>query len=95
MTPLGGIERIQAILGELYPLPAIPLRHDDPYTLLLAVVLSAQCTDARVNEVAPRLFARARTPEAMAVLSARGAVGPHGRGIRVGSPVCAVRPPSG
>ncbi len=49
-------------------MPAIPLRHDDPYTLLVAVVLSAQCTDARVNEVAPRLFAVARTPDAMAAL---------------------------
>ena len=42
-----------------------------PYTLLIAVVLSAQCTDVRVNQVAPLLFARARTPEAMARLSPR------------------------
>ena len=61
-------ERIHALLGELYPAPPIPLGHEDPFTLLVAVVLSAQCTDARVNEVAPRLFARARTPEAMARL---------------------------
>jgi len=61
-------ERIAKILDRLYPMPAIPLRHEDPYTLLVAVVLSAQCTDARVNEVAPRLFAEARTPEAMAGL---------------------------
>jgi len=51
--------RIQKILAELYPFPPIPLPHEDPFTLLVAVVLSAQCTDARVNEVAPRLFARA------------------------------------
>jgi endonuclease-3 len=60
--------RIGRILGELYPAPPIPLGHEDPFTLLVAVVLSAQCTDARVNEVTPRLFARARTPGAMARL---------------------------
>jgi endonuclease-3 len=60
--------KIGAILDQLYPLPPIPLAHEDPYTLLVAVVLSAQCTDARVNEVAPRLFALANTPEAMAKL---------------------------
>lgn len=43
-------------LRELYPEPAIPLSHDDPFTLLVAVVLSAQCTDQRVNEVTPRLW---------------------------------------
>jgi len=62
--------RIQAILEELYPDPPIPLEHADPYTLLVAVLLSAQCTDERVNQVTPRLFALARTPEAMARLSA-------------------------
>ncbi len=55
-------------LAELYPQPAVPLLHDDAYTLLIAVLLSAQCTDARVNEVTPRLFAVAETPEAMAKL---------------------------
>jgi endonuclease-3 len=63
--------RIATILAELYPMPPIPLRHADPYTLLVAVVLSAQCTDARVNVVTPTLFARARTPEAMAALASR------------------------
>lgn len=53
------------MLEELYPEVPIPLDHDDPYTLLVAVLLSAQCTDARVNTVTPHLFARARTPEAM------------------------------
>jgi len=52
-------------LAELYPETPIPLEHRDPYTLLVAVVLSAQCTDKRVNEVAPRLFAQADTPEGM------------------------------
>jgi endonuclease-3 len=64
-------ERIGKILAELYPMPPIPLRHQDPYTLLVAVVLSAQCTDARVNVVTPALFARARTPAAMAALPVR------------------------
>lgn len=55
-------------LAELYPHPPIPLDHRDPYTLLVAVLLSAQCTDRRVNEVTPRLFARAAAPAAMAAL---------------------------
>jgi len=62
--------RVQGILDELYPDVDVPLDHRDPYTLLVAVVLSAQCTDVRVNQVAPRLFARASTPEKMAKLSA-------------------------
>ena len=55
-----------AILDELYPETAIPLEHRDPFTLLVAVVLSAQTTDKKVNQVTPELFARAPTPEAMA-----------------------------
>jgi endonuclease-3 len=62
-------ERIAAILDRLYPDPPIPLDHVDPFTLLVAVVLSAQTTDKKVNEVTPALFARAPTPEAMAALS--------------------------
>jgi endonuclease-3 len=62
-------ERIRKILDELHPEPDVPLDHVDPYTLLIAVMLSAQCTDERVNEVAPRLFARASTPEQMLGLS--------------------------
>lgn len=57
---------VAARLAELYPDPPIPLHHRDAYTLLVAVVLSAQCTDERVNQVTPRLFALADTPEAMA-----------------------------
>ena len=53
-------------LAELYPETPTPLRHKDAFTLLVAVVLSAQCTDKRVNEVTPRLFALAETPGAMA-----------------------------
>lgn len=55
-------------LAELYPETPIPLDHRDPFTLLVAVLLSAQCTDARVNRVTPALFALADTPEAMADL---------------------------
>lgn len=53
-------------LAELYPHPPIPLAHRDPYTLLVAVLLSAQCTDKRVNEVTPHLWALADNPAAMA-----------------------------
>lgn len=67
--------RVHAILDDLFPAPAIPLDHADPFTLLVAVVLSAQCTDARVNLVTPALFARANTPAAMATLGA-GAILP-------------------
>jgi len=62
-------QRIQAQLDELYPELTVPLSHEDPYTLLIAVLLSAQCTDVRVNQVTPKLFARASTPEAMLKLS--------------------------
>ena len=69
MTRAEKAKRIGLILDALYPLPDIPLEHEDPYTLLIAVLLSAQCTDARVNQVTPVLFARAHTPQAMASLS--------------------------
>ena len=62
-------ERVAYILRELqarYPDPPIPLDHRDAYTLLVAVLLSAQCTDARVNEVTPRLWALADNPADMA-----------------------------
>jgi len=52
-------------LEELYPETPVPLDHDDPYTLLVAVLLSAQCTDVRVNQVTPALFKLANTPEKM------------------------------
>jgi endonuclease-3 len=59
---------IQKELNRLYPHPPIPLEHDDPFTLLIAVLLSAQTTDKRVNLVTPALFRRARTPQKMAQL---------------------------
>ena len=57
--------RAQTILDEFYPEVAAPLDHRDPYSLLVAVLLSAQCTDVRVNQVTPKLFARARTAQKM------------------------------
>lgn len=69
MTKKQVARKIQKILNTLYPAPAIPLQHRDPYTLLIAVLLSARCTDKRVNEVTPHLFAKASTPEAMIQLS--------------------------
>ncbi|MFN9365871.1 MAG: endonuclease III [Planctomycetota bacterium] len=52
-------------LGELYPQTPVPLDHTDPYTLLVSVLLSAQCTDVRVNQVTPALFRLANTPRKM------------------------------
>jgi endonuclease-3 len=65
MTKKQIAHKIQQILDKLYPAPPIPLQHKDSYTLLIAVLLSAHCTDARVNKVTPELFAEADTPEAM------------------------------
>ncbi|NQZ97902.1 MAG: endonuclease III [Myxococcales bacterium] len=65
MTRAEKAERIRKILDRLYPEMDIPLDHDNAYTMLVAVLLSAQCTDVRVNEVTPGLFALASTPEAM------------------------------
>ncbi|MFK7895102.1 MAG: endonuclease III [Myxococcota bacterium] len=62
-------ERIMKMLDALYPEPPIPLDHEDPFTLLVAVALSAQTTDERVNLVTPGLFAKAKTPAAMSKLS--------------------------
>ena len=62
-------EKVQDILNtleELYPETPVPLNHKDPYSLLIAVLLSAQCTDERVNKVTPALFARFPTPATMA-----------------------------
>lgn len=59
---------IAQILDTLYPQVPIPLDHTDPYTLLVAVMLSAQCTDKKVNQITPLLFKQADTPEEMAML---------------------------
>jgi len=60
---------IAEILENLYPETPVPLQHSDPYTLLIAVLLSAQCTDERVNKITPSLFAEASDPFAMAELA--------------------------
>ena len=66
MTKAERAHYVAAKLEGLYPQPKAPLVHSDPYTLLVSVLLSAQCTDVRVNQVTPALFALAATPEAMA-----------------------------
>ncbi len=62
-------DQIAALLERYYPETPIPLTHKDSYTLLIAVLLSAQCTDARVNKITPLLFAKADTPQAMIQLT--------------------------
>lgn len=66
MTKVERAAHIQRELEHMFPETPIPLAHTDAYTLLIAVLLSAQCTDARVNLTTPRLFARAANPFAMA-----------------------------
>jgi len=61
-------KEIGIILDRLYPNPPIPLEHNSAYTLLVAVMLSAQTTDKMVNKVTPQLFKKANTPELMATL---------------------------
>jgi endonuclease-3 len=69
MTKADKAADIRGILEELYPTVPIPLDHADPYTLLIAVLLSAQCTDVRVNQVTPHLFALADNPFDMSRLA--------------------------
>lgn len=69
MTKHERAEYVARELARRYPHPPIPLDHTDPFTLLVAVVLSARCTDKAVNKATPALFARARTPEAMAAMT--------------------------
>lgn len=69
MTQKDRVAFVINTLEALYPEVPIPLDHKDAYTLLIAVLLSAQCTDARVNQITPLLFAKADTPEAMVRLS--------------------------
>ena len=61
-------EKIREILNEYFPNPDVPLHHSDSFTLLIAVLLSAQCTDERVNSITPKLFKKAKNPEKMALL---------------------------
>ncbi len=69
MTKAEKVDFVIRTLEELYPETPIPLDHHSPYTLLIAVLLSAQCTDERVNKITPLLFNRASTPEEMVNLS--------------------------
>lgn len=62
MTKAEKVDDILLILDKLFPAPEVPLHHKDAYTLLIAVLLSAQCTDDRVNKTTPALFARADNP---------------------------------
>ena len=68
MTKLEKARFVIKTLEEIYPLVPVPLDHKDPYTLLIAVLLSAQSTDVRVNQITPLLFARAGTPGEMVKL---------------------------
>jgi len=68
MTKQQKAQFVQEKLEELYPKTPIPLEHKDHYTLLIAVLLSAQCTDVRVNKITPLLFAKAATPTEMVKL---------------------------
>jgi len=69
MTRKEKAEFVVEKLEELYPDPPIPLNHKDPYTLLISVLLSAQCTDERVNKITPILFGQADNPYDMVKLS--------------------------
>ncbi|HEY5235242.1 MAG TPA: endonuclease III [Rhabdochlamydiaceae bacterium] len=69
MTRQEKAKLIQKILQDHFPRPAIPLSHTDPYTLLIAVVLSARNTDAKVNQITPHLFKLASTPQEMVRLT--------------------------
>ncbi len=68
MTRQQKATELAVLMEHYFPETPIPLEHGDPYTLLIAVLLSAQCTDARVNQVTPTLFDRAATPFEMADL---------------------------
>jgi endonuclease-3 len=69
MTKKEKARYIQTELERLFPETPVPLDHSDPFTLLIAVLLSAQCTDERVNKITPHLFAKANTPQEMVLLS--------------------------
>lgn len=69
MTKKHKVQYIIDELEQLYPETPIPLNHSDEFTLLIAVLLSAQCTDERVNQVTPKLFSLANTPQKMVQLS--------------------------
>ena len=69
MTKKEKVDFVIKTLSKLYPTIPTPLEHSDPYTLLIAVLMSAQSTDIRVNQITPKLFARAKTPYEMVKLN--------------------------
>lgn len=69
MTKKEKAKIVETVLEHLFPHPKVPLKHKDPYTLLIAVLLSAQSTDAKVNEITPLLFKKASTPRKMIQLT--------------------------
>ncbi len=69
MTKKEKVDLILEVLEKYYPETPVPLDHKDPYTLLIAVLLSAQCTDKKVNEITPSLFAQADNPKDMIKMS--------------------------
>lgn len=69
MTKKERAKLVQKTLNQLFPDPTIPLSHTSHYTFLIAVILSAQCTDARVNLTTPKLFSKAKTPSQMIQLT--------------------------
>lgn len=90
LTKAQRVAFIDARLQSLYPEPPVPLDHHDPFTLLIAVLLSAQCTDARVNQVTPALFQAADNPAAMLALGTdriRGIIRPCGLSPRKASAI--------
>lgn len=71
MTKKERVDFVMGTLERLYPNPEIPLNHTDAYSMLIAVLLSAQCTDVRVNQITPLLFKKANTPQKMVKLSVK------------------------
>ena len=69
MTKKEKVDFVISTLKKIYPQIPIPLDHSDPYTLLIAVLMSAQSTDVRVNKITPLLFKKAKTPQDMVKLS--------------------------
>ncbi|MDR2513158.1 MAG: endonuclease III [Puniceicoccales bacterium] len=93
MTKATRAHIVSKTLATLYPAPRIPLDHNDPFTLLIAVLLSAQCTDKRVNLVTPALFHLANTPQAMAAAdeeTVRAIIRPCGLAPRKASAIVAL-----
>ena len=91
MTKAEKVAAIDAYLADLYPETPVPLDHRDPYTLLVAVLLSAQCTDERVNRVTPSLWQLADHPAAMAAVPVediRAVIRPCGLSPRKSTAIC-------